>query len=472
MTPAPPPSALPNGFTVRLNRRVRIDGAGRELIGGSPTRVLYLSETASEMLKDRTAAVTSPRTGLLVDRLLEAGMADPVLGSLPDLDTASVTVVVPVFGRPLALNRLLTSIGKNYKVIVVDDCSPNPAAIEAVVQKHGAQLVLLPSNGGPARARNEGLRHVTTPYVAFADSDVVVSPDTIPLLLKHFNDRRVALAGPRIYGLDHGAGMNWIERYEEARSSLDLGTYPATVRPRSPVSWLPGAFLVGRVDALGDGFSEGSRVGEDVDLVWRLVQEGWRIRFESEARVWHEHRQTVKEWLSRKAFYGTSAHPLSVRHREAVAPAVFAPWSAAAMAILLCQRAWSLPAAGIICIGAAWRISRKLTRSAHPYRVAMSLTIRALMGSQAQTMALLVRHWWPLAIAGSIVSRRIRRALIVSCLADAAWEYCRTTPQLDPFRFALARRLDDLAYGAGVWFGAFKGRSPRCLVPDIRHNPN
>lgn len=465
-------SQLPKGFTVRLNRRVKIAGRGRELIGGSPTRVLYLTERASRMLLERTVSVSNTSTGLFVDTLLESGMADPVLESLPDFDPASVTVVVPAFGRPLALARLLKSIGKQHRVIVVDDCSPDPAEIRAVVEKHGAGMVRLPSNGGPARARNEGLRQVTTRYVAFADSDIVLRPDTIPLLLKHFNDPSVALAGPRVLGWDDGNGMNWIERYEEARSSLDLGTFPAIVRPRSPVSWLPGAFLLARTDALGEGFTSGSRVGEDVDLVWRLVEQGWRVRFEPEAKVWHEHRQTVREWLSRKAFYGTSAHSLSIRHPEAIAPAVFAPWSVAVVAALLWQRKWSVPAAGAISAFAGWQISKKVTRSMRPVRIAADLTARGALAALTQTMALFVRHWWPLAIAGSIFSRRLRRALVVACVVDALWEYHRTRPQLDLLRFAVARRLDDLAYGTGVWSSALRGRSLRCLLPDVRKNPN
>ncbi len=399
-------------------------------------------------------------------------MADPVLESLPDLDPSSVTLVVPAFGRPLALARLLTSIGKQHKVIVVDDRSPDPAAIQAVTEKYGARLVRLPSNSGPADARNEGLKLVTTPYVAFADSDVVLHSDTIPFLLKHFNDRKVALVGPRVLGWDDGNGMNWIERYEEARSSLDLGIFPAAVRPRSPVSWLPGAFMLARTDALGDGFTSGSRVGEDVDLVWRLVEQGWRVRFEPEAIVWHEHRQTIGEWLSRKTFYGTSAHALSLRHPEAIAPAVFAPWSVALVAAVLCQRTWSVPAAGVISAFAAWQISKKLGRSSHPVRLAASLTARGALAAQTQTMALFVRHWWPLAITASIFSRRLRRALVVAGVVDALWEYRRTRPKLDLFRFALARRLDDLAYGTGVWSSALRGRSLRCLLPDIRKNPN
>lgn len=468
----PPHSQLPDGFTVRLNHRVRVTDRGRVLIGGSPTRVLYLSESASRMIVDRTVEVASPGTRLLTDRLLEAGMADPVLERLPEI-ADSVTVVVPVFARPDALDRLLTSIGPEHKVIVVDDCSPEPAAsaIEGIVGRHDAQLVRLAVNGGPAVARNEGLRRVATPYVAFADSDIVLDPKAISTLLKHFADPRVALAGPRVLGLDDGTGMNWIGRYEEVRSSLDLGIHPATVRPRSPVSWIPGAFIVARVVAMGDGFNAERRVGEDVDLVWRLAEHGWRVRFEPDAKAWHEHRQTIVDWLSRKAFYGTSAHPLSLRHSEAIAPAVFAPWSLAVMVALLLQRSWSVPAAGAISGLAAWRIIRKLGKSERPVRTGVSLTASGLLAAQTQTMALLVRHWWPLAVLGSVFSRRLRRALVVSGVLDALLEYRRTRPQLDPIRFAVARRLDDLAYGAGVWSSALKGRSFRALLPDIRRHP-
>jgi hypothetical protein len=37
---------------------------------------------------------------------------------------------------------------------------------------------------------------------------------------------------------------------------------------------------------------------------------------------------------------------------------------------------------------------------------------------------------------------------------DATIEFRRTKSDLDPIRFAIARRLDDLAYGTGVAWGA------------------
>lgn len=434
--------------------------------------MLYLSRAAGAMVAGRSAVVSDASSGLLVDRLLATGMADPVIERLPDIDPASVTVVIPAFGRPDALDRLLDSIGPHYKVIVVDDCSPAAAAIKMVCEKHQAELVRLALNKGPAGARNEGLRKVSTRFVAFADSDVVVDSQTIAVLLKHFHDPQVVLAGPRVRGLASGGKLNWIQRYEEARSSLDLGEYPATVRPRSPVSWLPGAFLLARVDALGAGFIEGARVGEDVELVWRLVEQGGRVRFEPQATVWHEHRRTVLTWLSRKVFYGSSAHFLSLKHPNAVAPAVFSPWSVAAVAVLLFQRRWSVPVCVAISVLASWRIFKKLRKSAHPASLAAGLTGRGLLAAVAQTMALLVRHSWPIALTGSFFSRRLRRALVASAIIDAGLEYVRTKPRLDLPRFALARRLDDLAYGTGVWVGALRGRSLRPLLPDIRSHPH
>ncbi|MCC5575206.1 mycofactocin biosynthesis glycosyltransferase MftF [Microtetraspora sp. AC03309] len=463
---------LPEGFVVRLNRNVRVRDGGRTLVGGAPTRMVTLSPTARRLLADRTIRVRDRISAVLADRLLETGMADPVVAELPGLDASQVTFVVPVRDRPAALDRLLTSIGDRNRVIVVDDCSHDRAAVAEVAAAHRAELVALPVNVGPAAARNEGLRRVTTPFVAFTDSDIVLEPDTVSILLRHFNDSRVAMAAPLVLALpdDRVARRpeGWVGRYEEARSSLALGPDPGTVRPRAPVSWVPSACLVARVDALEDGFSADMRVGEDVDLVWRLAERGWRVRYEPGATVRHEHRTAVSDWLGRKAFYGTGAHLLAQRHGSDVAPAVLAPWSAGFALALLAQRRWSLPVAAVIFAAAAARISAKVEGSDHPVRFALSLTASGSAAAVWQTTGLLLRHWWPLAAVGCVFSRRMRRAVAAAAVLDTVGDYRRTRPRLDPFRFAIARRLDDAAYGYGVWWGAIKGRSPKALLPDIR----
>ena len=464
----PPAALLPLGYTVELNRTVTVRDDGRSLVGGSPTRAIYLAPAAAARFDGRRLTVADKTSGTLADRLLEIGMADPVLASLPEADATDVTFVIPTYGRPESLARLLSSIGRDASVIVVDDASPNPLEASQIAAAAGARFVSLPVNLGPAGARNAGLRLVATTFVVFVDNDMVVSPGAVDMLLRHFSDPRVALAAPRIVGLAMNTRVNWISRYEDARSSLDLGPWPATVRPRARISWISSALVVARVSAIGAGFTDGMRVGEDVDLVWNLVEEGWRVRYEPDATSAHEHRVTFADWAARKAFYGTGGHALALRHPGNIAPAVLAPWSVGVVLALMAQRRWSIPLALVISAVAAVRIARKLSRHRHPVRIGVALTASGVGASISQAMALLTRHWWPLALAGSVVSKRMRRATLAAALLDVVLDYRRTRPQLDIIRFGVARRADDLAYGWGLWLGALRGRSTAALRPDIR----
>jgi hypothetical protein len=172
--------------------------------------------------------------------------------------------------------------------------------------------------------------------------------------------------------------------------------------------------------------------------------------------------------MSRKAFYGTGADLLAKKHGHNVAPAVLAPWSVGLVLVLLAQRWWSIPVALAISTFTARRISEKLTKSAHPHGVSLWLTANGVLSVLGQVMGLLLRHWWPLTVLACLFSQRMRRATLLAALADTLIEYRLARTLLDPFRFAIARRLDDISYGTGVWVGAFRGRSLAALLPHIR----
>ncbi|WP_328663502.1 mycofactocin biosynthesis glycosyltransferase MftF [Streptomyces sp. NBC_00328] len=460
-------SPLPHGFTVALDRHTLVVDDGRALLGGSPTRLVRLTPRARALLTGRTLRVRDAAGAALADLLLERGLAHPLVDALSPHPDPRCTYVVPVRDRLRQLDRLLGSIGPGSEVIVVDDASRDRTAIAAVAVRHGARFVPLPVNVGPAGARNAGLRLVRTPFVVFVDSDIVLAPDTVKTLLKHFTDTRVAIAVPRIVGLRTPRSSRWIGRYEQARSSLDLGAHPASVRPGSFVSWASTACMVARVDAVADGFDARMRVGEDVDFGWRAVARGWRLRYEPAAVAAHEHRVLLGDWFVRKAVYGSGAQPLAERHPRAIAPAVLAPWSTALVIALLAQRRWSVPAAAAVCGVTTLRIARKLEGTDHPVWLGARLTANGAVAALSQTGALLTRHWWPLTALGCVVSRRVRRAASVAAVADIVLELGRGRVGLDPVRYGVARRLDDLAYGAGVWFSAARGRSLAALRPRL-----
>lgn len=467
--PLPTDVPLPIGFSVVLDRNTVVLDAGRALLGGAPTtRLLRLTPRARTLLSGRTLRVRDAAGAILTDRLLELGLAHPVALELPLPPDHDLTYVIPVRDRPNQLDRLLNSITPGSEVIVVDDASTDPDAVAAVAARHGARLVPLPRNLGPAGARNAGLAQVHTPLVVFVDSDIVLDEGTVPTLLRHFADPRVGLVAPRITGLRTAESANWLGRYEQTRSSLDLGARPALVRPGSFVSWASTACVVARVEALGDGFDERMRVGEDVDLGWRTIARGWRMRYEPSVEAAHEHRTEFTDWFKRKAAYGTGAQPLAERHPQSIAPAILAPWSTAMVLALLAQRRWSLPVAAAVSGVTAVRIAGKLGEIEQPLRTGTRLTADGAVTALAQTGALMTRHWWPVTAAACVVSRRARRAAAVAAVADIVLEYRHGAVELDPIRYGVARRLDDLAYGAGVWWSVLRGRSLAPLIPRIQ----
>lgn len=447
---------LPDGFVVHLRDDVTVDRG--HLI--TDQRVVRLADVASDLLQTRVLTVSSQTTATLAGRLLDLDMAVPVLEgfSAPGLDC--LTVVIPVHGAAAGVERLVARLGGRVRCIVVDDASPLPGPIEKVVHDRGAQLVRLDVNVGPAAARDAGLRHVTTPFVAFVDADVEASPQALARLLTHMQDPGLAAVAPRVRSV---SGGGWIERYEQTDGSLDMGPTAATVRPWSRVAYVPSACLVARVAALGSGFDPQMRSGEDVDLIWRLQTDGHRVRYDADVVVHHETRSSLGAWLGRKAFYGTSAAMLARRHDERMAPAVLTPHTAAGVALVLLQRRWSvvlgaalLARAGVI----VWSSTPEI-ESSRRRRIVRS-HLRSVVG---QTSDLLLRHWSPATAVLCLISSRARRATLTFAVADAVFAHRSVRSDLDLARYGVLRRSEQLAYGTGVWWGATRERSARCLVP-------
>ncbi|MBZ5739452.1 mycofactocin biosynthesis glycosyltransferase MftF [Nocardioides mangrovi] len=461
---------LPVGFRVRVGDTVRVHDGGRTLVGGSPLRVLRLKEPAPALARGAELEVGDPTTATVAARLLAANLAAPVLARGP---AADLTVVVPVRDRADRLDRLLSGLcqpGAGLPVVVVDDASRDPAAVAAVVTRHGADLLALGVNVGPAGARNAGLERVRTPYVAFVDSDVVVDAETLRGLAGHFADPQVAAVGPRVKGAARNERPRRFERWDVDGLSLDLGTEPALVRPWSKVGWLPSACLLVRTADLSSdqgvgAFEHDRRVGEDVDLVWRLIRSGRHVRYDPAYVATHDARGTWSTWLGRKAFYGSGGAWLAQRHGDWMAPAVVSPVPAIGAIALLAQRHWSLPAAAAALVAVRLRLGRTLPDTPDRPRLATDLTAEVAVSTLRQGSHLLLRHWWPGAAVACLVSRRARRAVVAAMVWDLLDH--RDVPPARAAEAFVARRADDLAYGAGLWWGVLRAGSARALVPKV-----
>ena len=403
----------------------RVGDDGRIVLAGSPYRVFRLTDAGARVAARIENGDDVEST--LADRFVDAGAIHPVPTTPTSFGLADVTVVTPQLGGTVVADGRVT----------VDDTSTPPLA--------GA-TVRLDVNRGPAGARNAGRRHVETDLIAFVDADVTLpfatSDQTAAAetwwapLLAHFDDPRVGLVAPRITG-DDG-------------SSLDLGADPARIRAGTRVSYVPGAMVVVRAEAVDDvgGFDETLRFGEDVDLVWRLDQAGWRCRYEPARSVHHRPRTSTIGRIRQQTGYGSSSAPLALRHPGALAPFRSNGWTAAV---------WSLVALGHPLAGAglAAASSVALVPRLPDVDPAVSVRLAATGHLQAgrQLATAVRRAWWPLVLVASLVSRRARW---IGLLAAAE---------------APRRLLVDVSFGWGMWRGMIRHREWGPIVPSINSWP-
>lgn len=465
----PSGTRLPDGFTVRLADDVHRSRDGRLLLGGSPPRLLRLGRRAAHLLARGEFTVSGPGTAELARRLLDAGVTNPRPAGVPVTGT---TVVIPVRDRIDMLERLLTALRDDRQtadlpVVVVDDGSRDPLRLSAVARRLGARVLRHERSRGPAAARNTGLRGCVTRFVAFVDSDVVPLPGWLGPLLAQFQDPAVGLAAPRVVAL-RPLGRNWLARFDETCSPLDMGQEEGLVAPLSRLSYVPSTAIVVRREAV-EGFAADMRVGEDVDLCLRMHAAGWRLRYVPTARVAHEHRTDVRRWMAQRACYGTSAAPLALRHPGQVPPLHAAPWSLAAAALLVDRR--SAPLAVVLVAFAAARLARRMPDADAPARAATLLALGGVHGTVRQLVRAAMRHHWPISVVAALVSRRARRALVAAAVVDGLLDHRTSGSSLHPVAHVLVRRLDDLCYGAGLWWGAVRHRAVAPLLPRLARRP-
>lgn len=432
------------------------DGLG--LLAGSPLTLFKVSDAGARVLDAIENDETLPANhGQLTARLLAAGAIHP--STTPTAPRGDLTVVIPAYitdPQSLAhLESLVESLA-GFDIIVVDDASP------IAVRIPGASIVRHETNRGPGAGRNTGLAQVQTSLVAFVDSDTMVSADDLASLGAMFDHPSVSLVAPRVHTIDEGTLTS---EYDSWRSPLDMGDQPAVIKPTSRVPFVPSAVIVARVDALtGIGaFDEGVRIGEDVDLVWRLVRSGATCLYVPSVECGHRARPTVRALLRQRFNYGTSAATLDRNHPRAVTPLRAHVLLLAVAALVL---SGNLLTATLAAPPVITFFSIVLRVTGLPVLTRIRLTWMGFTSTTRLLAAAVTRAWWPLFFVGSLFLPPATAMLTFSALVPATVGLVRRKPRR-PLTIFFLRMIDDFAYGLGVWAGALRLRTARCLLPVI-----
>ncbi|BCI91111.1 putative mycofactocin biosynthesis glycosyltransferase MftF [Mycobacterium kansasii] len=466
---------LPDGFAVQVDRRVRVLGDGSALLGGSPTRLLRLAPAAQDMLSDGRLKVRDELTAQLARTLLDATVAHPRPASGPSY--RDVTVVIPVRDNTSGVRRLVASL-RGLRVIVVDDGSACPVELEDFPGRTATSRCCI------TREARVLPRHVTPVWPPAPPTSShswiptwrpagMARSAARPLLRSHRRPGRT-----RIVGM--AQSENLVARYEAVRSSLDLGLREAPVLPHSPVSYVPSAAIICRAATLRDvgGFDETLHSGEDVDLCWRLIEGGARLRYEPIALVAHDHRTQLRDWIARKAFYGGSAAPLSVRHPDKTAPLVISGWALTAWILMSLGTGLCRLASLVIAVATGRRIARTMRSADTTLWDVLVVATRGLWSAALQLASAMCRHYWPVTLIAALLFRRCRRVVLVAAIVDGVVDWLRRKEARDGddgdsepigvLTYVILKRVDDLAYGLGLWYGVVRERNIGALKPQIR----
>lgn len=195
--------------------------------------------------------------------------------------------------------------GLRAEVVVVDNASSDASA--AVAEEAGARVVRSPENVGYARAMNLALADADAPVLVALNPDTVPTPGSLRRLVDELERQPgVAVVGP-LLRRPHGPIEHSAHRFPSVGQLAVANLVPAALQPRwlrdrlwlhdavrpgrtADVDWVVGAVHVLRRSALGSEGPYRERwflYAEDVDLCWRLAQDGWRTRFAGDVEVVH-----------------------------------------------------------------------------------------------------------------------------------------------------------------------------------------
>lgn len=247
-----------------------------------------------------------------------------------------ISVAISTRHRPDALARCLDALAAGgllpAEVVIVDQ-SRDDRTQRVVEERLGGSLTLVyvrQDAQGLAVAQNAAVARTTRPVIAVTDDDCLPAPDWLAVLERSFADPDLDGLAGRVLPME-----------PEGDRIFPVSSRTSTVRRDfhgRAVPWEVGSgnnFALRRAwwervggcdERLGPGSP--AQGGVDMDLFYRLLRAGARLRYEPDALVFHE-RQTRADRLARRPMYGRgmgACCALRLRERDPGALRLLSAW--------------------------------------------------------------------------------------------------------------------------------------------------
>jgi len=219
------------------------------------------------------------------------------------------SIIIPVFNRPQEIDELLNSLTKQtytntFEVIVVEDGSTLKA--DKIVDNHAKKLTLqyyFKENTGAGASRNFGMQKATGNYFIIFDSDCIIPPNYLVEVEKSLTEKFTDAFG----GADAAhESFTTIQNAINYSMTSFLTTGGIRGRKKAVGKFQPRSFNFGISKAAFEktkGFSK-MKIGEDIDLTFRLWEQHFKTQFVENAFVYHKRRSTFQQFFKQTFAFG------------------------------------------------------------------------------------------------------------------------------------------------------------------------
>ena len=229
------------------------------------------------------------------------------------------SIIIPVYNRPEEIDELLASIlsqeyDETFDVSIIEDGSSVKS--DLIVDKYSSQLsihYLEKQNSGPGASRNYGMKQATGNYFIILDSDVILPKHYLATVAKQLEKKYTdAFGGP------DAAHPNFTSLQKAINYSMTsfLTTGGIRGKKKSVGKFQPRSFNMGLSQKAFDitkGFSN-MRAGEDIDLSFRLWEQGLETQLIDAAYVYHKRRNSFLGFFQQTFAFGTARPKLNKKY--------------------------------------------------------------------------------------------------------------------------------------------------------------
>ena len=230
------------------------------------------------------------------------------------------SIIIPVYNRPEELEELLQSIldqkgSCNVEVIIIEDGSVTKSNL--LIDRYIDQLNIkyyFKKNTGPGDSRNFGMEQASGNYFIILDSDCLLPENYLSVLSKSINDNYSdAFGGP------DAAHPSFTDKQKAINYSMTsfLSTGGLRGAAHETKNFQLRSFNMGiskEAFLLTGGFSK-QRIGEDIDLNYRLKDKNLSTRYIADAFVYHKRRTSWFDFFEQIRNFGAARPVLNKLHK-------------------------------------------------------------------------------------------------------------------------------------------------------------